>query len=366
MTQSHRATLEIDTEAMIANMRGVRARITGGRKFIAVIKGDAYGTGAVIAARAAQIAGADGLATGSPEVVADLRAAGVTLPVLLYPCVAPGGLAALAAPDVALTVHDAASMDALMAADVTAEVWLKLECGNGRLGIAPPALAGVLALLRRAPRLHLSGVYSQFRTPDMPDAVADQQRAFEGMVAAVRSAGFTDTEVMVSSSILVTDHPVLDYTAVNPGRMLFGILDPERFARFGLRAVYRALLAPLIQVRDLRPDESPYGHDAPDARVTRAGVLPIGFMDGYASRAGAPALVNGVRTAVLGPSSMDHTVIDLSSMPDARPGDPVTLLGSAITPEMYADGLGDQPIRLLPRLGRMAHRTYTGPLRSAA
>src|SRR5438128_7836710 len=75
-TGTLRGRAEIDLGALRANVAALRARAPGAA-FMAVVKSDAYGHGAVPCARAALEAGATWLGTATPEEALALRAAGV-------------------------------------------------------------------------------------------------------------------------------------------------------------------------------------------------------------------------------------------------------------------------------------------------
>jgi alanine racemase len=61
----------------------------------------------------------------------------------------------------------------------------------------------------------------------------------------------------------------------------------------------------------------------------RIGVVACGYADGYPRVAptGTPALVDGVRTRLVGRVSMDMITLDLTPVPGARIGSEVTLWG---------------------------------------
>jgi alanine racemase len=64
-------------------------------------------------------------------------------------------------------------------------------------------------------------------------------------------------------------------------------------------------------------------------KPTLVGLMPVGYADGYGrllSNRGQ-VLVGGVRCTVAGRVSMDQTSIDLSSVPEAKEGDEVVLIG---------------------------------------
>src|SRR2546429_2705284 len=73
---------EIDLDALAANLHVIRAHVGPEVKVMAAVKGDAYGHGAVECARRLEAEGIDWFGVALPEEGIDLRAAGVTGPIL--------------------------------------------------------------------------------------------------------------------------------------------------------------------------------------------------------------------------------------------------------------------------------------------
>src|SRR6476660_2600869 len=73
---------EIDLDNLAANFNRIRQRVSPVARVMAVIKANAYGHGAVVCARRLVNEGADWFGIALPEEGIELRAAGVTQPVL--------------------------------------------------------------------------------------------------------------------------------------------------------------------------------------------------------------------------------------------------------------------------------------------
>jgi len=92
------------------------------------------------------------------------------------------------------------------------------------------------------------------------------------------------------------------------------------------------LEAELIATQSLRAGEAVgYGSRYRADREMRIGVVSCGYADGYPRVApdGTPVLVDGVRTVIAGRVSMDMITVDLTPVPQARPGSVATLWGVA-------------------------------------
>ena len=363
MNELRPAWVEIDLDAMAHNLREIRRLIGPACKLFSVVKGDGYGVGVVAAALTSAAAGADALALGNPDEVPLIRAAGVTLPILLYGATLPESAATIADLGVIATLHDFESLDAFAALGKPQEVYVKLDCGLGRLGFAQETWREAFRQLALAPALKLGGLYTHFSNPD--DAALTDHQA-KGFIAACRdaeAAGHTGFQRMVASSRIMLSRPDLNLTAVNPGRLVYGHVEGRWRDRTNLRPVVAAVKARVIQIKTLQSGATVYGGTAPLTGPLRAAVVPIGFLDGFNHHPPCHvALLRGRRVPLMGRRGIEHTVLDISGVPEARIGDEVVFLGrqgdDTIDGPELAGALGLPMLELLPRLARMAPRRY--------
>jgi alanine racemase len=152
-------------------------------------------------------------------------------------------------------------------------------------------------------------------------------------------------------------------SAVCVGHALYGISpfsDPT-LTDAVLPAVLTELGARLIHVADHPHDVGAGGYLTSGS--SRVGVIPFGVTDGM-RRFSPPlephALVRGHRVPVIG-TSLEHTVLDLSTVPDAVVGDRVVLVGrngsERITLAEWAASLGCSELdAVLAIAGRVERR----------
>jgi len=84
----------------------------------------------------------------------------------------------------------------------------------------------------------------------------------------------------------------------------------------------------------------------------RLGVVACGYADGYPRSApsGTPIVVGGVRTRTAGRVSMDLITVDLTPVPEARVGTPVTLWGEGLPIDELARSAGTNGYEIMCRL----------------
>jgi alanine racemase len=138
---------------------------------------------------------------------------------------------------------------------------------------------------------------------------------------------------------------------VRPGIMLYGC-SPFGFksaAEIGLKPVM-TLASELIAVQHLQAGEYVgYGQTYQVTQEMTIGVVACGYADGYPRHApsGTPVLVAGERTRTVGRVSMDMLCVDISDIPEAYVGTPVTLWGEGLSCDEVAASAGTVSYQLL-------------------
>jgi len=214
------------------------------------------------------------------------------------------------------------------------EIWLKVDTGMNRLGFRVQEFETAWRRIERlAPRqlrlmTHLAA--SEVRDGAM---TAEQLARFEALPA---ERGI-ERSIANSAGLIRSERARVDW--VRPGFMLYGIspLPDATAAELGLRPAM-TLTTQLIAVRNVPAGETVgYGGLWRAQRDAVVGIAAVGYGDGYLRnmRSGAPVLVNGRETQVVGRVSMDMTAVDVTGF-HAKVGDRVTLWGEGLPIERVA------------------------------
>jgi alanine racemase len=316
-----RSEITIDLGALRRNVRRLRAAVEPAELW-AVVKADAYGHGALDAARAALEAGASALCVATAREGAALRAVLPEPRILVMSPLGGGdeGLAREARLEVALSTPRAP--DGL-------DLHVKVDTGMGRWGMT---LEEALAV----PRERVVGVMSHLATADAEDPTFARVQIERFAEVA---AEFSGVPAHLANSAGALRFPEARLDAVRCGIALYGLSpfgdDP---AAHELEPVlsWRSRVA---LVRTLAPGESTgYGRRFVARRPTRVGIVPVGYADGFRrGLTGTEVLVGDSRRPVIGTISMDSLAVELDEEPA---GAPVTLLGDGILAEEHARVLG--------------------------
>lgn len=341
MSRPLRATIHLS--ALRHNL-DVARRHAAHSRVLAVIKANGYGHGMLRAARA--FAAADGFAVLAVQDAITLREAGFTQEILLLEgFFAPDELPLLAQHRIATVVHARWQLDALLrfppANDIA--LWLKANSGMNRLGFQPAEFSAILASLQRSgAKLTLM---THFARADESGGVTGQLSRFNAL-----SRGAELPRSMANSAALLCC-PETHADWVRPGIMLYGAspLPQHSAAELGLQPAM-TLNSEIIALRNIQAgDEVGYGGAFKAPCDMRVGVVACGYADGYPRHAqnGTPILVSGRRSHIVGRISMDMLTADLSHIPEAHVGSPVTLWGQGLPVEEVAAAAGTLSYELL-------------------
>ncbi len=335
----------IDAKAIAHNLSVARAR-AGSAKLWAVMKANAYGHGLMRAARAAQAA--DGFAVLDLHEALQLREAYRDKPVLLLEgFFEPGDLSLLAQHDIAAVVHglEQVRMLELARGPMPPRVFLKMNSGMNRLGIAPGDYRAAHARLAAIPALREIGLMTHFADADGASGIAAQLERFQAHTAGLPG------QRSLANSATVLRYPQAAGDWARPGIMLYGgsPFADQSAASLGLRAAM-TLSSEIIGVQTLAAGERVgYAGTFVADRPMRVGVVACGYADGYPRHAptGTPVLVGGVRTRLVGRVSMDMIAVDLTDLREARVGSPVVLWGEDLPADEVAAAAGTISYELL-------------------
>ncbi|TAK12535.1 MAG: alanine racemase [Acidobacteria bacterium] len=349
----------------------VGRRTTDGPGVIAVVKANAYGHGAVEAARAFEAAGADMLACADIEEGVELRQAGIRAPILVFGALSVSDLDGLFDHRLTPTVSTPGAATRLEAAaerrGVVLECHLKIDTGMNRLGFRHDNLARTLPDLVKSRHLKISAVYSHAATADDPESLfLDEQRgAFDRAMAALGAMGLRGARRHFANSAATLRDSRTWYDWVRPGLILYGVVPPPLHAADLELGPALSLSSRIVAVKGVRPGESVgYGRKWTADQARSVAVVPAGYADGLDTRLGnkGVALVRGRRVPIVGAISMDMLTIDVSGL-TVSPGDEVVLIGrqggEEITAREMAATIGAIPWEVLCRLGSRIAREYS-------
>jgi alanine racemase len=359
---------EIDLGAMAHNLAAARA-VAAGCRVYAVVKADAYGHGLVPVARWLEQQAVDGLCVALAEEGLTLRAAGVTVPILVLSGAYGDAHERVLAAHLTPVIYSYAQAEAFHQAAEGRElaVHLKIDTGMGRLGVPLHELSALLDALAGLPRLRLEGVMTHLSSADSDPAFTQAQLArFELALAQVRARGFSPRFVHAANSAGTYCFGDARQNLVRVGIALYGV-PPAPGEGATLQPVMN-LRSEVLALREL-PAGSAVGYDQTyrTTRDTRIATVPIGYGDGLmraASNRGC-MLVRGQRCPIVGRISMDLTTLDVTELAECSVGDEVMVIGrqgeNRISAEELARACETIAYEVLTNISPRVPRVYRYP-----
>ena len=381
-----RVVVEIDLKALVRNYRKIAAHVKPA-KVLCVLKANAYGLGVADYAKALASAGCTMFGVAEPYEALELlrvlvparssvnsRKAGAA-EVQMLSSVLPDEVEPMVKAGVILPVIDVATAKLISAAavkaKVVAKVHFKLDTGMGRLGILAKDALQVMREVKKLPNLDCEGVFSHFPMAyDPKDPFTKRQiKIFKSIVAAAEKEGFKFKKVHISASDGINNFPETakkPFTVVRTGINLHGSFDPYGRKALKVEPVL-SLKTRVAQVRELPAGTTlGYGRTWCLNAPTKVATISAGYADGLplALTNRGFVFIGGKRCKIIGRISMDYTTVDVSGVPNVKPGDEVVCFGKcgkdSITPDDWAALKGTHAYDIICSLGNRVQRIAIG------
>ncbi len=368
--EDKRTWAEINLANLDHNYREIRRALPEGTRFMGLCKANAYGHGAVPIARRLEELGADCLAVSCYEEAAELRAAGVSTPILILapsPSFLAGDIARLPAGQAIGDIGCAREMSRrLEGTGLQLRCHIKLETGMGRTGfnVSSAREMAEAASLASLPGLEISGVFTHFAAADEPGQEAFTRRQFELFNSAVdtleKETGMSWGIRHCANSGGVVNYREMSLDMVRPGLLLYGLYPGQSHGGLDLRPVM-TVLTRVCEITEHRAgDTISYGRTFTCGGDMRLAVIPVGYADGLPRRLSGvmDVLINGRRARQVGTICMDMCMVDITGMDDVRVGDVVTVFGQGLGADEQAEKAGTISYELLCAVSPRVPRVY--------
>ena len=348
---SLRTWCEIDLDAMLHNFLAARRHLPDEVLLAAVIKADAYGHGAVAAAKLLE-GKADRFAVAMTDEAVELRKAGIKTPIFLLGPTPESDFAAIVDYDIEAAVPSFAYGRALCAYAAargkTVSYHIALDTGMGRIGFAcTEESLDEIESLTKLPGGRLLGVFSHYAKADSADKTyaKEQTRRYKAFTEAMERRGIEIPIKHLDNSAGLIEMPD-KFDMVREGIILYG-LKPSSEVDLSLIGGVKGVMALRSHISFLKTVTAPtpvsYGCTYVAQPGTRVATVSAGYADGVnrlLSNKGQ-VLVRGVRCPILGRVCMDQFMIDVTKVPEAKVGDTVTIFGRDGDDEITADDVAD-------------------------
>lgn len=359
--------LRIDLGAMARNWRALD-KVSAGSLTGAVLKADAYGTGAAEAGRALFAAGARFFFVATADEGLQLRAVLPTAHIFILNGLYPG-TAALYLDQRLMPILSSISM---------LEEWLRICVARNEA--FPAAFHFDTGINRLGFRLNEAGIVrshidevgyapqmlmSHLACADIPhhEKNRTQLALFQSVMAQ-----FPGVPASLANSAGLMTGRDYHFQMVRPGIALYG--GRAVSGRRNPMSPVVTLEVPILQVKDVRTGEAVgYGATQTMTRDSRIAVIGIGYADGFMralsstnARTGGKVAIRGRILPIVGRISMDMASVDITELGPQipAPGEMAEVLGPHLSVDDLADAAGTIGYEILTSLKGRYNRTYFG------
>lgn len=374
-----RVCAEVNLDALMENVRFMRAGMNPEAKMLAVIKTDGYGHGGIPIAKCLEsLEYLYGFATATPEEAFLLRENGVQKPILVLGYSYAYAYERMAREGIRATIFEKSQLPELALGASKAgqpiRVHIKVDTGMGRIGITPDedGLSFVREVMEYAKQgsLIVEGIFTHFARADEADKthVTGQLTRFTAFAERMeREFALKGLMKHCSNSAGILELPEANMDLVRAGISLYGLRPSDEVLRGAeeMKPVL-SLRSSIVYLKTIHAGQSvSYGGTFTAQKDTRVATVPVGYGDGYPRALSGPTgfvLIRGKKAPILGRVCMDQFMVDVSHIPEVAMGDVVTLIGTdgdeRITVEQLGDLSGRFNYELVCDLGNRVPRVF--------
>ncbi len=357
------AWVEINLESLAQNILEIKKGIPKDKKFMAIVKADAYGHGAAMLAQTMLASGVDMLGVSSVDEGLDLRNVKIKCPILVVGAIPLWAIESAARNDIAFSVfneeHLKVCREVFERTGIKPIVHVKIDTGMNRIGVRSEDAVEFIEQVRKSEYLRFEGVFTHLAAAEEPEETEKQVSRWNSVIENIDTSGL----LIHIQNTAATFSYNFKSNMVRVGISLYGLypdLPPKYNYRPKLKQIM-GLKGRITNIHEVKAGEGvSYCHKFVAQEPTKVATIPIGYADGV-SRSLSNKIcgkINGQKVRQVGNITMDQMMFDLSGV-EANVGDVVTLLDDEdLTLDSWAKILDTINYELTCRLKVRLPRVY--------
>ena len=356
--------LYLDMYSLLKNLTVFQGLVAKNVKIMAMLKANAYGTGAVTIARELEKKNIDYFGVAYADEGNELRINGIKTPIMVMN---PGekNIDLMISQNLEPEIFSEDSlhryMEFIQEKNIPeGKIHIKVDTGMNRLGFKIKDLPIVIESLKNNPSVKVLSIMSHFASADISkeDAFTRKQNIdFNLFCEKIESElGYKCTR-HISNTSATERHTAFNGDMVRIGIGLYGY-TPINNTELSLSPVAH-LYSKVSHVHLIREGEGvSYGRDYIAKEDRKIATIPIGYADGFPrilSNGVGKMFINGKLYPVIGKVCMDMTMLDITDSA-IKVGDPVEIFGSNIKIIDFAKNCKTTCYEVLTRLSSRIDR----------
>lgn len=326
---------DINMSQLERNINILRSLLKPGVRFMAIVKGDAYGHGLVPMALEAQRCKCDMIGVVRVTEGLELRKGGIDIPILILAPIMPEQAECIVEQNITPIVDKEESIIAIEKSAVerkkVATIHVKINTGLNRYGIEPEnALDFIRMIHEKYSHIRVEGIYTHFRDAEANESYTFLQlRRFNEVLSQLEKENLRPQIAHAGASGGILLYPESHYDMVRCGIILYGLehKEGEKMLPEGVKPLM-TIKSYILKIKEIKTGESGgYGRQFIAKRESLVAVIGIGYGDGI-SRGWKEVLIAGQRVPVVN-YFMDGILIDITDLKSkVKEYDEVVVIGS--------------------------------------
>ena len=334
------AWVEIDVKSLINNYLEIASSLGKGVKICPVLKAQCYGMGAIQVAKILSPLGADMFAVATLDEAIEIRKEIPNKDILVLGYVSKEYYSIALEYDITLSMFNKGNIisynEICKSYKKTGKVHIKINTGMNRIGF--PVDDKTIEFIKECflmPYIQITGIFSHFATAD------EKEDTFLGKL----KKQVILPVVHFSASAAICNFPEYQYDMVRPGLSLTGHYASEHVNKDRIKLTpcisIKARLGSIIEVK--KNEWIGYGFNKKLDKDTKIGLLPLGYSDGFTRLFSNNfyVVIRNKPCQIIGNICMDHSMIDLSPVPDAKIDDLIIVYGNGNDLSMTVQDVAD-------------------------
>lgn len=365
------AWVEINLGNVEHNIKALKKLTRPETKFMAVVKADAYGHGSDMSAATLIASGVDMLGVASVDEGIQLRAAGITVPILVLGTTPDWAFVSAAENNIQVSIYDDEHIDSCIHTynrlGRKQEVHVKVDTGMHRIGINHEAAPEFINRVLNTPEIELKGVFSHLACAENREITACQVKRWGNVINAIPNR--QNLVIHLSNTAGIISNSDINYDMVRAGIGIYGLYpdlpeDIEATADFKQVLSLKGRISHIKEIPEGSGVSYGYSYKADKERVKIA-TIPIGYADGVPRSLSnrISGIIKGQKVRQVGNITMDQMMFDITDVDNVNNGDIITLLGedngAFISIDEWAKLLGTINYEVTCRLRVRLPRVYT-------
>ena len=348
---SGRAWIELDLQNLQHNVNAVKTLLPNECELMAVVKGNAYGHGAVPIAFSLNTMGVNAFCVASVAEAVQLRESGIAGEILILGYTHPFDFPLLNQYELTQAVISYDYAQELNSSESNIRVHVAIDTGMHRVGVNVHETEQILNIFNME-HLFVTGIYTHLCADtflsNLDESFTEYQVSeFSRLVNALRDQDYiVKAHILGTFGLLHCPSVGGDYARI--GMALYGV-----FARrmdfvscpVALKPVL-SLKARVMSIRTVHKGEYVgYGFAYQAERERRIATLSIGYADGYPrnlSYGRGDVMICGQYAPITGRICMDQLMVDVTHIRNVHPGDVAVLIGTSDKSEITVYDLAEQ------------------------